>query len=109
MSDVKKKGWVKEFDSSPVMNWWEKGSKCDELGGFDGGTLAPGLAKEDSLDIFISLMCRRLSLEFEKEEHYPHNLVANRYIPAENALGSHLDKDPKRYLLNQTRLIEQYT
>jgi len=96
MSDVKKKGWVKEFDSSPVMNWWEKGSKCDELGGFDGGTLAPGLAKEDSLDIFISLMCRRLSLEFEKEEHYPHNLVANRYIPAENALGSHLDKDPKR-------------
>jgi len=96
MSDVKKKGWVKEFDSSPVMNWWEKGSKCDEIGGHDGGTLPPGLTAEQSLDIFISLMCRRLTLHFEKEEFYPNNLVANRYIPAENALGSHLDKDPKR-------------
>jgi len=96
MSDVSKKGWVKKFDSSPVMNWWEKDSKCDELGGFDGGTLPPGLTKHDSLDIFISLMCRRLNLEFEKEEHYSHGLVANRYVPPENALGSHLDQDPKR-------------
>jgi len=96
MSDLSKKGWVKEFDSSPVMNWWQKGSKCDEMGGFDGGTLPPGLEKEDSLDIFISLMCRRLNLEFEREEQYPNNLVANRYIPPENAMGSHDDDDPRR-------------
>jgi len=96
MSDLSKKGWVKEFDSSPVMNWWEKGSKCDELGGYDGGTLPPGLDKEDSLDIFISLMCRRLELVYEKEMQYQNNLTANRYIPPENAMGSHLDENPRR-------------
>lgn len=96
MSDLSKKGWVKEFDSSPVLNWWEKGSECDKLGGYDGGTLPPGLGKEDSLDMFISLMCRRLELVYEKEEQYPHDLVANRYIPPDNAMGSHLDEDPVR-------------
>jgi len=96
MSDLSKKGWVKEFDSSPVMNWWVKDSECDKLGGQDGGTLPPGLGKEDSLDMFISLMCRRLSLAYEKEIKYPQDLVANRYIPPLNAMGSHLDKNPER-------------
>jgi len=96
MSDLSKKGWVKEFDSSSTMNWWKPGSKCDEMGGFDGGTLPPGLEKEDSLDIFISLMCRRINLVFEKEEFYKEDLIANRYIPPENAMGSHLDTNPNR-------------
>jgi len=95
MSDLSKKGWVKEYDSSPVMNWWEPGSKCDELGGFDGGTLPPGIQKQDSLDIFIDLMCRRLELVYEQEEQYQNNLVANRYIPPLNAMGSYFDEDPK--------------
>jgi hypothetical protein len=96
MSDLRKKGWVKEFDSSPVLNWWEPGSKCDEVGGQDGGTLPPGVEQDESLDIFISLMCRRLNLYYEQDEKYPEELVARRYIPAENALGSHTDTDPSR-------------
>ena len=33
----------------------------------DGATLPPGLATTDSLDMFISLMCRRVDLQFEQE------------------------------------------
>lgn len=96
MSDLSKKGLVKEFDSSPNLNWWVKDSKCDKLGGQDGGTFPPGIAKDESLDIFISLMCRRLDLVFEKEMQYPQDLVANRYVPPPNAMGSHTDKNPER-------------
>ena len=24
MADMSMKGWVKEFDDSPTMNWWEE-------------------------------------------------------------------------------------
>ena len=96
MSDLGLKGKVKEYNESPVMNWWVPGSQCDKLGGFDGGTLPPGLLKEDSMDLFIDLMCRRIELEYEKEETYPEELVANRYIPPANAMGSPDDEDPER-------------
>ena len=33
---------MSEFDGSPVLNWWKKGSSCDAVGGQDGGTLYPG-------------------------------------------------------------------
>lgn len=96
MADMSMKGWVKEFDDSPTLNWWQEGSECDKLGGFDGATLPPGLGQSDVIDMFISLMCRKIDLKFEKEVLYQNNLVANRYIPPLNALGSHLDSDPSR-------------
>jgi scavenger receptor class B protein 1 len=96
MADLSKKGWVKEFDDSPTMNWWQEGSECDQLGGFDGATLPPGLDQQDSIQMFISLMCRKLDLVFEKEVLYQNSLVANRYVPPLNAMGSHLDSDPNR-------------
>lgn len=96
MSDLSLKGRVKEYNGSPVMNWWVPGSKCDQLGGQDGGTLPPGVLKEDSMDLFIDLMCRRIDLMYEQEETYPEELVANRYIPPPNAMGSPDDKDPER-------------
>lgn len=95
-SDLKLKGRVKEYNRSPVMNWWVPGSKCDQLGGQDGGTLAPGLEKDESLDLFIDLMCRRIVLEYEGDQHYPEDLTAHRYVPPPNAMGSHLDEDPLR-------------
>jgi len=99
MSDLSLKGRVKEYNGSPVMNWWVPGSKCDQLGGQDGGTLAPGVLKEDSMDLFIDLMCRRIDLVYEQEETYPEELVANRYIPPPNAMGSPDDKDPQRQVI----------
>jgi hypothetical protein len=59
MADLSKKGWVEEFDSSPTMNWWKPGSECDKLGGQDSSTLPPGWERTQSMDMFISLMCRR--------------------------------------------------
>jgi len=96
MADLSKKGWVKEFDGSPNMNWWKKDSECDRLGGFDGATLPPGLDQSATIDMFISLMCRKLDLVFEKEVKYQNNLIANRYVPPLNAMGSHNDTDPSR-------------
>merc|ERR1719350_1370734 len=92
MADMSKKGWVEEFDSSKTMNWWQPGSTCDKLGGQDGATLPPGILKTDPMDMFISLMCRRINLEYEKDvEHL--GLNSYRFIPPANAMGSHDDPD----------------
>ena len=92
MAELSKKGWVEEFDSSPTMNWWQPGSSCDKLGGQDGATLPPGIMKTDAMDMFISLMCRRINLEYEKDvEHL--GLNSYRFIPPANAMGSHDDPD----------------
>merc|ERR1712123_423025 len=92
MADLSKKGWVEEFDSSPTMNWWQPGSTCDKLGGQDGATLPPGIMKTEAMDMFISLMCRRINLEYEKDvEHL--GLNSYRFIPPVNAMGSHEDPD----------------
>lgn len=51
------------------------------------------ITKDKKLDIFISLMCRGMPMEFEKEvEHAGINTF--RFIPTPNALGSHTDPDP---------------
>jgi len=94
MADLKKKGWVEEFNSSPNMNWWQPGSTCDKLGGQDGATLPPGVMKTDAMDMFISLMCRRINLEYEKDVDHL-GLNSYRFIPPANAMGSHTDPDPK--------------
>jgi len=95
MADLQKKGWVKEFDNSARLKWWKKDSKCDEVGGQDSSTLPPGWSKEQVMDMFISLMCRRIKLTFEKEiEH--HGLTSYRFIPPPNAMGSHTDTNTTR-------------
>ena len=79
--------------SDKVLNWWERGSKCDDVGGRDGGTLPPGIKSEDNLEIFIDLMCRKINLEFEKSVEHK-SLPSLRFIPPPNAMGSHQDMDP---------------
>ena len=78
---------MSEFDGSPVLNWWKKGSSCDAVGGQDGGTLYPGddgddydddynddddagTKEGDDLQMFISLMCRKIALSFEKKTEH---------------------------------------
>jgi len=96
VSDLAKKGKVVEFDGSPVMNWWKKDSKCDSLEGQqDSSTLPPGWQKTDSMDMFISLMCRSITLKFEKENSHA-SIPTLRFIPPPNAMGSHEDPDPER-------------
>ena len=70
MKDLSKKGWVSQFDGSPVLNWWKAGSECDQVGGQDGGTLYPGTQRTDNLQMFISLMCRKINLSYEKDVQY---------------------------------------
>ena len=84
---------MEEFDSSPTMNWWQPGSSCDKLGGQDGATLPPGIMKTDAMDMFISPMCRRINLEYEKDMDHL-GLNSYRFIPPANALGSHTDPNP---------------
>jgi len=93
MADLSKKGWVDEFDSSTSLNWWKKGSACDKVGGQDSSTLPPGWERTQSMDMFISLMCRRIMLNYEKDtEHL--GLKSYRFIPSPKAMGSHTDPDP---------------
>jgi len=92
--ELERKGWVEQFDGSSSLGWWKPGSSCDAVGGQDGPTLPPGLDKHP-LEMFISLMCRRIKLEFEKEVEHA-GLVSYRFIPPVNALGSHTDPDPDR-------------
>ena len=100
LSDVSKKGWIQEFDGSRTLNWWQLDSRCEEVGGHDGGTLPPDTFwgprdEEKEMDIFLSLMCRRLSLYYEQETEHA-GMRSFRYIPKINALGSHLDANDTR-------------
>lgn len=95
VADITKKGLVTEFDNSKTMNWWIPGSKCDELGGSDASTLPPSWKSTDAMDMFISLMCRRINLEYEMETEHA-GITTLRYIPPPNAMGSHTDEDPER-------------
>lgn len=95
IKDLGKKGWVSQYDGSAELGWWQKGSSCDKVGGQDGGTLAPGAKKEDNLEMFIDLMCRKLPLKFEKEVEHA-GLKSLRFIPPPNALGSHDDTNTER-------------
>ena len=95
MTDLSKKGWVSKFDSSPVLNWWKAGSECDKVGGQDGGTLYPGTKKTDNLEMFISLMCRKINLQYENDTDHL-GLQSYRFIASPNALGSHDDPDTSK-------------
>ena len=66
VADLGLKGVVEEFDGANTLGWWKEGSQCDAVGGQDSSTLPPGLTKESTPNIFISLMCRGLPMEFEK-------------------------------------------
>jgi len=91
MSDLSKKGKVVEFDDSSVMGWWKPGSSCDSLEGQqDSSTLPPGWQRTDSMDMFISLMCRSISLVFEEDNSHA-EIPTLRFIPPPNAMGSHED------------------
>jgi len=95
MADLSKKGWVEEFNSEKSLNWWKPGTECDKVGGQDSSTLPPGWKKDQVMDMFISLMCRRIKLEYEKDMEHE-GLTSYRFIPPENAMGSHTDPNPKR-------------
>lgn len=92
-SDLRLKGVVKQFNDRETLGWWKAGSVCDAVKGQDSSTLPPGLSKTDKLDIFISLMCRGLEMEFEKEMVHA-NIKSLRYIPTKNSFNSHDDPDP---------------
>jgi len=93
--DLAKKGWVDEYDGKTTLNWWKKNSQCDKVGGQDGGTLYPGTKKEDKLQMFIDLMCRKIDLEYEKNVEHA-GLDSLRFIPPINALGAHDDQNMTR-------------
>jgi len=91
ISDLSKKGWVKEFDGKDTMGWWKEGSQCDKIGGQDGGTLPPNVYTKDStMEIFISLMCRKVKL-YNDGEAVHSGINTLRFVPKENLLGSHKD------------------
>ena len=85
-----RKGWVEQFDGSSTLGWWKAGSSCDTVGGQDGPTLPPGLDKHP-LEMFISLMCRKIKLEFEKEvrpiELYRKHLIFRRNQNIDGSVG----------------------
>jgi len=98
IADLAKKGWVEEFDGSSELNWWKPGSHCDKVGGQDGGTLYPGAKKDDDMQMFISLMCRKIGLKYEKTVEHA-GLESYRFIPPMNALGAH--DDPNTEMRNE--------
>eukprot|EP00092_Neocalanus_flemingeri_P072462 GFUD01089209.1.p1 GENE.GFUD01089209.1~~GFUD01089209.1.p1 ORF type:complete len:607 (+),score=119.83 GFUD01089209.1:142-1962(+) len=95
MKDLSMKGWVEQFDSSTTLGWWEDGSTCDQVGGQDGATLPPSVSQYQEMVMFISLMCRKINLKFEKITTHS-ELSTYRFIPPVNALGSHTDPDPTK-------------
>ena len=89
------KGVVTSYNNKDILNWWQKGSPCDEVKGQDASTLPPGLNNSSSFEVFIALMCRTLEMSFEKEVEHA-GIRTLRFIPPANALGSHNDKNKQQ-------------
>ena len=67
VDDIKNRGKILKYDTEPVLNFWEKGSKCDRVeGAWDSSTLPTNITKDMELDIFIALMCRKSLMVYEK-------------------------------------------
>jgi len=91
MMNISRKGWVEKYDGSSTFGWWKKGSSCDEVGGVDGATLPPQVNKNlIEMDMFISVLCRKISLYYEKNTFHS-GMVSHRFIPPPNTFGSHND------------------
>eukprot|EP00095_Tigriopus_kingsejongensis_P003740 maker-scaffold1209_size55568-snap-gene-0.8 protein:Tk03740 transcript:maker-scaffold1209_size55568-snap-gene-0.8-mRNA-1 annotation:"scavenger receptor class b member 1-like" len=94
VGDLHMKGVVKEYNGKDHLGWWKPGSVCDQAKGQDSSTLPPGITKNDKLDIFISLMCRGIVLEYEQDVNHA-GIRTLRFIPPKNALGAHDDPNPE--------------
>ena len=67
VSDIATRGQIVEYNNSPKLNFWKKGSKCDEVkGALDSSTYPTKITKDMDLNIFISLICRKSQLVYEK-------------------------------------------
>ena len=66
VDDVSRKGWLEEFDGSRTLGWWEPGSECDAVAGQDSSTLPPWPDRTKPIQMFISLMCRSIRLDWEQ-------------------------------------------
>ena len=67
VGDIAKRGQIVEYNGRPTLNFWEKGSKCDVVNGaLDSATLPTKITRDMKLDVFISLICRKSQLVYEK-------------------------------------------
>ena len=67
VGDITQRGRILNYDTEPVLNFWEKGSKCDAIeGAWDSSTIPTKITKDMELDIFIALMCRKSLMVYEK-------------------------------------------
>ena len=67
IGDITKRGRILNYDMEPVLNFWEKGSKCDAIeGAWDSSTIPTKITKDMELDIFIAFMCRKSLMVYEK-------------------------------------------
>jgi len=95
MADIHMKGWVEEYDDKVTFGWWQVDSSCDKVGGHDGPTFPPQVEMSQRMEMFLSLMCRKLTMQYEK--HTTHSgILSYRFVPPFNSLGSHTDADPER-------------
>jgi len=95
VDDVSRKGWLEEFDGSRTLGWWEPGSECDAVAGQDSSTLPPWPDRTKPIQMFISLMCRSIRLDWEQDTEHA-GLTSARFVPLPSALGSPTDPDPTR-------------
>ena len=67
VSDIATRGQIVEYNNSPKLNFWKKGSTCDEVkGALDSSTYPTNITRDMDLSIFISLICRKSQLVYEK-------------------------------------------
>lgn len=83
-------GKVYAKNGKKVLDIW-KTDDCNSIDGSDGSQFPPHLMKQDKeLKIFISSLCRTISLKFDREVGVLDGIPAWRYKLAKNELGTSL-------------------
>lgn len=86
--DLEKVGIISLFNGMKNLNFWST-DECNRIDGTDGSQFPPHLMNKDTkLYVFLSTMCRKLPLEFEREVELFDDVTAWRYRTPLNVFQS---------------------
>lgn len=77
--DIRKFSIITQFNGQPLLDFWVD-QECNRIDGSDASMFPPHILNtREDLQVFLQVLCRKISLHFEKEVTILNNIDAFRY------------------------------